>query len=263
MARFVLPDVLAKKLLAVARLLVSASLCTPLALAQHTGHPIAHPIGGGHPGVGSPVAAPHVANPPVFHAPILHQPMPQPRVVVHPPTVGAGVPNFGFRHHPFFPIGRPIFIRPFFGFRPALNSLWWLNCGPLWGWESACDGLFLYPYRLEPNVTPPLRYESPVYVYRAYAVPDNQLVELFLKDGTTIAVADYWFVNDEIRFLTPDEDAANAEQAIGLDELDLQKTIDVNTRRGFRFVRRDAPMDQWLRDHPNSDPPLVQPPQKN
>jgi hypothetical protein len=43
----------------------------------------------------------------------------------------------------------------------------------------------------------------------------------------------------------------------------VQKTIDVNTRRGFRVVMRDSPLEQYLRDHPDPMPPLLQPTQKN
>jgi hypothetical protein len=41
--------------------------------------------------------------------------------------------------------------------------------------------------------------------------------------------------------------------------LDLQKTVDSNTRRGFRFVLRDEPFEQYLRDHPDGAPPAVPP----
>jgi len=48
---------------------------------------------------------------------------------------------------------------------------------------------------------------------------------------------------------------------IGSEELDLQRTIDVNTRRGFRVVVRNEPIEEYLRDHPDLTPQLVQPPQ--
>lgn len=260
MARFFFrPAFAAKLVISLGCFLAFLGLQTPVATSQHTGHP----GGGGRVNGGGRIATPHVAAPPVSHAPILRPPIPQPRVVLRPPIIDVGVPNFGFRRHPF-PIRPPIFLPvPFFAFHTNLNSPWWLNCGPLCGWQSGCDGLFLYPYGFENSVTPPLRYENLVYVYRPYLGGDHELVELFLKDGTTIAVADYWFVNDEIHFTLPDEDSAKSEQVMALDELDLQKTINVNTRRGFRFVLRDEPMEQWLRDHPNAEPPLVQRPQKN
>jgi hypothetical protein len=50
---------------------------------------------------------------------------------------------------------------------------------------------------------------------------------------------------------------------IPFDELDLQRTIDVNTRRGFRMVLRDEPWQQYLKDHPDLTPPDLRPPQKN
>jgi len=53
------------------------------------------------------------------------------------------------------------------------------------------------------------------------------------------------------------------EQMISFEDLDLQKTIDLNTRRGFRVVMRSQPIEQYLRDHPDLTPPLLQPAQKN
>lgn len=262
MARFILRSALPTSPLTVLVCLAFV-IGAPIAKAQRGGHPV--PVGGGHPGGGGRVVAPHVAVPPVSHSPILHAPILPPRGVLRPPVihVGTGVANFGFRRR-LFPIRNPVFIFvPFLGFRQNFNSLWWLNCGVPLDWEYGCGNWFFYPYSVENNVAPPWRQENPATVYQYYVGGEQQLVDLFLKDGTTIAVTDYWFVNDEVHFMTPDEDGTKSEQTIGLDELDLQKTINVNTRRGFRFVRRDEPMDQWVRDHPNADPPLVQPPQKN
>jgi hypothetical protein len=53
------------------------------------------------------------------------------------------------------------------------------------------------------------------------------------------------------------------EHVIPFDELDLQRTIDVNTRRGFRMVLRDEPWQQYLKDHPDLTPPDLRPPQEN
>jgi hypothetical protein len=107
------------------------------------------------------------------------------------------------------------------------------------------------------NYAAPQIYEYPVYLYGAGA---PEMVELFLKDGTAIGVTDYWFVDGQVHFTVPEEGAG--EQVISLDELDLQKTIDVNTRHGFRFVMRNEPWEQYLRDHPDETPPPVTPPQK-
>jgi hypothetical protein len=77
-------------------------------------------------------------------------------------------------------------------------------------------------------------------------------------------VTDYWFVNNQVHFVTLEEGGAKSvERVIGLDELDVQKTVDVNTQRGFRVVMRDEPLEQYLRDHPDANAPLLQPQQKN
>jgi hypothetical protein len=77
-------------------------------------------------------------------------------------------------------------------------------------------------------------------------------------------VNDYWFVDDQIHFAMLDESSRKSvEQVIAYDDLDVQKTIDVNSRRGFRVVMRGEPIEQYLRDHPDLTPPLLEPPQKN
>jgi hypothetical protein len=77
-------------------------------------------------------------------------------------------------------------------------------------------------------------------------------------------VTDYWVVNGQMHFsMVEDDPTKPAEHVVPLDELDLQKTIDVNTRRGFRMVFRDEPWQQYLKDHPDLTPPDLAPPQKN
>jgi len=53
-----------------------------------------------------------------------------------------------------------------------------------------------------------------------------------------------------------------AEHVFPYDELDVRKTIDMNTQRGFRMVFRDEPWQQYLKDHPDSTPPDVPPAQE-
>jgi len=135
-----------------------------------------------------------------------------------------------------------------------------MSCGPAWVWGFGCVD-WRAPEYTPPTYVTPLVYEYPVYVYYdGY----HQLVELFLKDGTAFSVTDYWFVNDQVHFTTLEEDGAKStEDVIGLDELDVQKTIEVNTRRGFRIVRRDEPLEQYLHDHPDANAPLLESPPKN
>ena len=81
-------------------------------------------------------------------------------------------------------------------------------------------------------------------------------MRLYLKDGTVYSVTDYWLVNGDLHFKTVEENGTKVvEQTIDFDRLDLQKTIDVNTQRGFRFVLRNEPLEQYLMDHPSSDTP--------
>jgi hypothetical protein len=156
---------------------------------------------------------------------------------------------------------RPIFVRgpifhraPFFRLQQTFYPYWWVNCGPAWVWGGSC-GDWRPPEYVPVNYV--TIYESPVYVYYG---GDHELVELFLKDGTAYSVTDYWFVNEQVHFTSLEDDGTKpVEQVIGVDKLDLQKTIDVNTRRGFRVVRRDEPLEQYLRDHPDANAPLLEP----
>ena len=99
--------------------------------------------------------------------------------------------------------------------------------------------------------------QTPVYVYGEER-PDNP--QLFLKDGTSLYVTDYWVVDDQLHFMISQEEGMNPEeQTIPFDELDLQKTVDVNTNRGFRFMLRNEPFEQYVRDHPEGPPATLEP----
>jgi hypothetical protein len=224
-----------------------ASVCVLAlpAMAQHGGHAGGHPAGGAHVATGGhvaapPVVAPHGAAPANSHAPL-------------------SGPRASFQPRPIF-IHRHVFIRPpFFRVRGGY-PLWWRNCGGCWAWGYSCGWLPRYGPIYENYVTP-IPYEVPVYVY---GEPEHELVWLYSRDGTAYGVTDYWFVNNQVHFVTLEEGGAKSvEKVIGLDELDVQKTVDVNTQRGFRVVMRDEPLEQYLRDHPDANAPLLQPQQKN
>ena len=168
-----------------------------------------------------------------------------------------GPPGFGFFGSPFFGLGLG------FGF----NSIWWPSCGPYWGWGYGCNAMPYYDYApdYEPgyegngleaqmeNQSGPEMYEypsatSPIFVY---GEEGRELVQLYLKDGTVYNVTDYWLVNDQLHCTTV-EGASTVEHVFNFGELDLQKTIDVNTARGFKFVLRNEPIEQYLRDHPDA-----------
>ena len=241
--------------------LACAWIQIPFAAAQHGPHVGGRQVGGGHVGGaqtgagahanGGQVRAPHVAVPPA-----------PPRTISRPPMAFGQRPPFaprggGLGPRPIFPRHRVFLRAPFFFFPRAPYPGWWLNCGYLWTWDFGC-GYWHVPENAVENyvVSPPLIYEYPVYLYGG----DHELVQLFLKDGTVYTVTDYWFVSDQVHFIVPEEGGTKSvEQVIGLDELDVQKTIGVNARRGFRVVRRDEPLEQYLRDHPDANPLLLEP----
>jgi hypothetical protein len=218
-------SILKRILIASACTLAAACAPGPVALAQHVG---------GH-SSGAHAGTPHVIAPPGFYIP--------PRRPIYP-------------MRPVFRFG---FGVPFFGFGMGLgfNSFWWSNCGPFWGWGFGCNGLPFYDYG----------YGNYGYVYsRAplyiYGERRRDLAQLYLKDGTVYNVTDYWLVNDQLHFTTLDESGTKwIEHVIDFDQLDLQKSIDVSTQRGFRFVLRNEPLQQYLQDHQDIGASGATPPQ--
>jgi hypothetical protein len=244
MTRLVLRDSILRRILTLAAFLLAIPWVQIPALAQHAGH-----VGGaGHFNGGARVGVAHVFVPPAS------------RTMISRPR-GFGTGRFLFRRRLFFVFSNPAFFgAPFFRFGTGFNSVWWPTCGPFWTWGFGCGDSASYGYGSENYVTPQ-PYESPVYLYGGEG---GALVGLYLKDGTAYGVLDYWFVNGDIHFtLVEDGDDRAVEHVIPFDELDLQRTIDVNTRRGFRMVMRDEPWQQYLKDHPDRTPPDLRPPPKN
>jgi hypothetical protein len=259
-ARFVLRDSIPIKILLItACALAFVYVQPPVATAQRVG-------GGGHPAGGARVAAPpRVAVPPA--------PRTTPRAAFsHPRGIAGprltapgarfglrpGTNNLFFRRRFFF----GAFGSPFFRFGPAFafNSFGWQNCNPYWVWGSYCNGLSLYGYGFGngfENYVTYQPYEPPAYLY---ASDELSLVWLYMKDGTAYSVRDYWFVDGQVHFIAVEQGGAKSvEQTIPLRDLDAQKTVDVNSRRGFLVVMRDEPLEQYLRDHPALTPPLLVP----
>ena len=177
-------------------------------------------------------------------------------VIVSPPVfgVGFGAPFFGFN--------------PFFGF--GFSTFWGPSCGPFWSWGFGCNTLPFwgggfgyssynsYNYYYPPESSQV--YAQPEYGPYTYQAPpaaggERQLAVLILKDGTVYYVTDYWLVNGELHFLTPNPDnSGTTEQVVDFGELDVQKTVDADSARGFRFVLRNAPIEEYLREHPREQP---------
>jgi hypothetical protein len=251
------------------------------ALAQHSGaHSGTHAAGATH-GSASPAA--HPASVPV--APIrLPAPGPVTNSFLVRPPLTRNLPPTSFRigypypprppfipRRPFVPIlpfpppSFGVFGIPFFGlgFGWGVYGGPWLGCEPLLYWGYACNGLPAYEYG-------PGNYSSPVQPYSPqpqpqaqiqnyplfYGEPNSQYPQLILNDGTIYNVTDYWLEDGQLHYKTVEEHGTKvAEHTMDFDQLDLQKTIDVNTDRGFRFVLRNEPLEQYLIDHPPSDAP--------
>lgn len=247
-------------LLAVSILFLSATL----ALAQH---PVIPP----HP----PVAPVHVSPPPGYHPPVMQAPIGRPPVtyapVYAPPRNGIAPSPLGRGTSIVLPPVRPIRpIRPFppviFIYSPRFyygdpfwqwNSCWSASCDQFWPWISGVTSVsspISSPgpanYVLQPN-------ETPVYVYGGER---EDFPQLFLKDGTILSVTDYWVVDSELHFTIVEAIGQKpVEHSVPFEELDLQKTVDANTARGFRFILRNEPFEQYLRDHPEDPPPALPP----
>jgi hypothetical protein len=260
MASFVLHRSLPRNiLLLVSCIQACCSIQIPAAFAQRPGHV----GGGGHVAGGARIAPPRVVVPPPPHPTVS-----QPRVWAGSPLAGTRIPpGFRFRPGPTNGLRRRVFFgAPFFRFGLGFgyNPAWSSTCGAVWGWGFNCYPLPFYSYGVQ-NYLTPQTYEIPVYSYGyPYGGEEHDLVWLYLKDSTVYPVTDYWFVNGQTHFtMIGDDPTKPAEHVIAFDELDVQKTTYINTHRGFRIVFRDAPWQQYLRDHPDLSPPEVPPPQNN
>ena len=220
----------------------------PLAWAQHG--PV-RPVGGG---------GMHISSSPISHAPAYHGPTysPSPRYSGFTPRGGTFNTGFGRPIRPIRPFPPTVIIyyplilgpAPFWQF----NSCWWASCDLFWTLGSVMVPYYQYS---PPNyvVEPPL-YEAPV-----YGEESRDLPQLYLKDGSILSVTDYWVINDRLHFtMIEAEGAKPVEHDIPFDQLDLQKTIDANTARGFNFMLRNEPVEQSVRDHPDKPPADATPP---
>jgi hypothetical protein len=245
-------SILKEILILVSCMLPSVCVPAPPAWAQHPAGRIA--------GGGVHVSAPPVFHPPIYQAPISHAPIFAPRISAAPPAGAVGTASFHPRPRPIRPFPPVILVYgssfvfggPFWGF----NSCGWAACDLFWPWAFGYNTVPFYEYG-PASYVPSQVYETPVYVYGEER-PD--IPQLYLKDGTILNVTDYWLVDDQLHFTMTEEDHTKpSEQVIPFDELDLQKTVNANTRRGFRFVLRNEPFEQYLRDHPDVTAPVVTP----
>lgn len=91
--------------------------------------------------------------------------------------------------------------------------------------------------------------ESPI------PVPDTVI---YLKDGTSFAVRDYWVADGKLHYVT----SYGGQNAVDLSQFDLQRTTDENAAHGISITLRPAPDAQPPAAQPQP-PPNPQPPAAN
>jgi len=262
MTRFLLQGSMLRYILFVAVcVLACAFLCVPPVLAQHGGggghgggfggggH-MGGMGGGAHMGGARLSGGAHMGGPPALAPRPSHAPMIRPRGSFGPPPVGAGVRAPRFHQHPSHVVHnhRVFFGQRFHRFRHGFYPYWWPYWCPYnWGWGSNCNGWpsYGYGYGYDWGFDPTYYAPDPQSVAPSYARPayrngrtQRDLVELYLKDGTVLDVTDYWLEDGKVHFRTRE---GSVEQVLSVDQLDLQTTVDVNTRRGLQFVLRNEP----------------------
>lgn len=145
----------------------------------------------------------------------------------------------------FFGFGVPFF----FGFGP--------DCNPFWAepWAFGCDsfgyldgfGGYGAAYQQElPESTEQPAQEEPaeqsIYIPPQESSPEEIQAEkilfvLYMKNGAVYAVTNYWFADGKLHYLT----SYGGENTVEMSDLDLQKTVDVNTKRGVDFTLKPRP----------------------
>lgn len=249
------PRLIFKKFFIVVSCTLAVCVHATQALAQHP--PVRAAGGVGHISV-PPISHVPISSAPIVHAPIVYAPISTPRIPVAPSAGALGTAGFRLPRRPIRPFPPVLFVyeSPFLLGGPflGLNSCWWANCDLFSSWTLG------YTTVSSPGPTNYISevYETPVDVCGEER-PD--LPQLFLKDGAILNVTDYWLVDDQLHFTTIEaNDTKPAEHVIPFDALELQTTVDANTRRGFRFMLRNEPVEQYMRDHPEGPPPIVTPP---
>ena len=115
---------------------------------------------------------------------------------------------------------------------------------------------FPYPVSIAPVPTYALE-PAPTYAYVLTGSASNP--QLVFKDGTTYRVTDYWRVDDKLHFITIEEGGTKSvPHTVPFENLDVPRTTDADAARGFRFVVRDKPIEQWLLQHAQHTPGRVQ-----
>jgi hypothetical protein len=168
-----------------------------------------------------------------------------------PPIIFIPQPRRRFLGNSFFFSGGGCLGGFFAGF--CGSGLWW---GPVYGWGLGCDpvlgctGYGNLNYGLDApddmqgqsdNPSPeygPLRWQdsTPSDSVDATA-PSNSAATIYLKDGSSYGVTDYWLAGGELHYITN----YGGENSISLERLNLQRTVDENAAVGVNFILSNQP----------------------
>jgi hypothetical protein len=97
------------------------------------------------------------------------------------------------------------------------------------------------------NAAPPAPAES---------APQQAYVLLYLKDGSSFAVSDYWMSNGKLHYVT----SYGGENAVDEGQIDLQRTVNENAARGVDFSLRPERLPSGEAPTQNPEPQKPQKP---
>lgn len=104
-----------------------------------------------------------------------------------------------------------------------------------------------------PYLNPPAENSSPDNSGAESPITAPETV-IYLKDGTSFAVKDYWVADGQLHYVT----SYGGENSVNLNLFDLQRTTDENAKHGIAITLRPAPESQPPASQ--SSPPQPQPP---
>ena len=187
---------------------------------------------------------------------------------VFPPHRGRN-PNYFYYPYPYYGLG--------WG-----GGLWWggfYPCDPFWGCYGYGygygGGYGYYGGSFGGDYSADLSYNSPDYEAGSqepnpslFAAPASDAgqsggetsqqqpyVILYLKDGSSYAVSDYWLAGGKLHYVT----SYGGENVIDQSQLDLQHTVNENATRGVDFTLRPEPAGNG-ETAPAAAKPETQPP---
>ncbi len=155
---------------------------------------------------------------------------------------GFGTHNFGFFHRELGCFPRPFFSPFFFPFAPVLGGTFLIAPstvvyaeGPLRAdqqteeapGEAYYGQTYESPAESQPSGRPPAASQQ--------ASKPPTLLQL--KNGLMYGLTDYWFEDSRLHYIT----SYGGENSVPLEEIDFDKTVQLNSERGVELVLRSKP----------------------